>query len=711
MWILRYKTNSNGSVESQEHSSWLIPNKKYTIGRDSSSTFHFASSKVSKKHITLQVIPSDDPADHSKLRLEIIGRQSKVGDEALNRRLLPEKEQLNPTIRIIEKSTTVTLGKAGEVVEFERIKFLFKLQNGVELDLENMRALDMNYTFKYLKYVTHLVVSDLGISNTTLDAMITQKAIVEPSLITYIIDHFDSISTDFFKCFPKAEDFLPDSNAKVRPERSNIFDGVSFVFGDEDQKNALDPLLEHGKAKVSLAQFDSKQELLQFIQSNLNDSDKVVIVSPNIQNTESNVMKVLNEAAEDLGKYLVTPEDIFNSVKDVNIQSLFRTRIPKKSVSPTIIDPPPSKKPKTVRRPTKVRALDSLDFFAGGGKFESSQLQPTPVTQVSETMSIPESIEEPPKKKKQRSRIQSLPNQMLDTNFKPSMGSIPESASLEVSQTQDQSPGTEESVSVEAKKDKENVPANQEPKVERQQSFHNAVINAKKSAQQRIETQLGGDEIITPETIENLQNLAIVEVINIPLRENRKLQSQSQDPKWAGRKNFKTFVKNTSNKARKDQSFLYTREFVPMESFDPKTLNSMQKGEAEFIRGMAQDEAEDQADEVNPAESFAFRNNNNSNDSLRQPTVVDPEPQSRPKSRLFVVSDSEEEDDGLGWDVRKDEIENVPEFRRDQHKEPDEPSRQKEAIAKHTPIPVEEDDDEDESDDDDDETPKFRFRS
>lgn len=700
MWILRLKSKLADGVESQEHTSWLIPDKKYTLGRDPSSTFRFDSTKVSKKHIELQIIPSDDPAEHSKLKVELVGKHSKIGEEVINRRQLTEQEQRKPTIRTIEKSTTITLGKAGEVIELERKKLLFKLQDNVQLDLDKIRALNINYSFKYLKYITHLVETDLEISNTTLDAMISQKRIIKPSFITYILDNFDSISTDFNSKFPKGKDFLPDPNAKIRPERSNIFDDITFVFGVQDQKDALGSILQTGKAKVFLFPSKTKQDLLDLISENTSDIKRVVLVSPETHKPTTDIMQVFNETAEYLEKYLVTTEEIFNCVKDVNIESLFRTRIHKNSVSPSIMDPPAIKKQKTARRPTKIKALDSLDFFAGGGKFESSQLQPTPITQVSEAQSIPDSIEEPPKKKKQRSRIQSLPNQMLDTNFKPSIESIPESIATptEISQTQEQS--VEEANQPEPKKD-----ANPQviPKAEKQQSFHNAVINAKKSAEQRIETQLGGNEIITPETIENLQNLAIVEVINIPLREKRNVQSQSQDPKWAGRKNFKTFVKNTSNKARKDKSFLYTREFVPMESFDPKTLNSLQKGEAEFIQGMDQDEPVDQGDDVNQTESFAFRNN----DNLRQPTVVDPEPQVAPKNRLFVVSDSDE-DDGLGWDVRVDEVENVPEFRRDQKREPDESSKQKEAIAHNVLISVDEDDDEDS---DDDEAPKFRFRS
>ncbi|ODQ58664.1 hypothetical protein WICANDRAFT_105540 [Wickerhamomyces anomalus NRRL Y-366-8] len=725
MWLIKYTTEPKDDSEPQDILRWIQPNETFTFGRGERVTFSTHSSKVSKLHLQISILQSiNNSSDLSQLKLLVDGKFTSIGQEVINKRLLPPEDLDKSIERILSSSTTIVLGKSGKRYDFIREPIIFNVTGCPDKYLRKLKDLDISYSSQFLKYTTHVVCSDMKVSTTTLMGMLKEIAIITPSFINSIDPK--AIGQDFETNFPNIDDFLPDPNAKIRHGRSTMFKDILFVMVEGGQSTRFKNALEAGEGQVLILQLNkdtSKNELVKIIEDTLGGKQLVFIsmifqdedflksvVDPSTK--EYNSSKLLSELAKGFQKYEVTMEDIFNAVKDFNTDSILRTRVAKSEIQSSLPeDQPPLKKQKMNRKKKpQIKPLDSLDFFAGGGKFESSQTQPK--TQVSET---PEEnldeVEEPPKKKKQRNRVQSLANQMLDTNFKPSMNSIPESndnstGSLAPSNEQPQPLVQVEESIPKDEEDKENI---QEPsKVEKQTSFHNAVINAKKSANQRINTQLGLDEIVTPDAIDQLQNLAIVEVTNIPMRQQKTSTTQSTNPQWAGRKNFKTFVKNGKSRiASKDQSFLYTRQFVPLKSFDPKYPNNpADELTKDFEKQQAQQDQVQSDDDENPVESFAFRND------LRQPTMVDKD-QPATRSKLFVDQDSDSEvDDGLNMDVRRDEVSNVPEFRRRQEEEPVESVKQKKAIEKQIPIQVDEDDSDDgDDDDDDDDTPKFRFRS
>lgn len=725
MWLIKYDSEPKDGEVPHEILRWIKPLEVHSIGRDEAATYTMKNPKISKHHLQLQILQSEEPSELSKLEVSVIGRQTMIGQEFINRRTPSAEEQSKPIVRTLNSSTTVILGKSGKKFEFIRHSMICNVAGCLSLDLDLLKKLDISYSSQFLKYTTHVICSDVRVSTTTLMGLLKEIPIISPSFIDTI--DADRLSLDFATNFPKVEDHLPDPKTKIRHGRSSLFKDILFVLGDSNQTKRLGSVLEAGGGKIltlDISEGISKQDVINLINDSIVDKN-LVFVSMVLHDSdilrsvadpttiEYHTSKMINEISKELGKYQVSMEDIFHAVEDYNVEPILRQRLSKSSISNSD-DQPPLKKQKLGRgKKPQIKALDSLDFFAGGGKFESSQAEPS--TQIPETPQDLEQIAEedeqqkgPPKKKEQRSRIQSLPNQMLNTNFRQSINPIPETIAdrdislIPIKSDTGQKPEvqTKKGISETNKNTELDHENPEEPvvKAEKQTSFHNAVINAKKSANERINTQLGLNEIVTPDAIKQLKDLAIVEVTDIPMRKAKASKSSisSTNPQWAGRKNFKTFVKNTKDKGRaiRDQSFLYTRQFVPLRSIDPRNVNNKDDS---FTNDFAAEQPDVEDDDLNPAESFAFRN------ELRQPTVADKE--SIRGSKLFVeVSDDSEIDDGLDMSVRRIEVERVPEFRRHVEEEPQEVAKQNTAIEKHVPILV------DESDDDDD-TPKFRFRS
>ncbi|CCH41286.1 Nibrin [Wickerhamomyces ciferrii] len=754
MWVLRYTVDNGEGTET--HSHWLDPSKKYTLGRAERSNFHFKSSKISKNHLELEILQNnEDSNEPSDLQITLLGSSAMIGDEKINKKHLPESERELPIVRKSSKSIQVILGRGVQILQFDRIPWSFKVNSSSDLDFDALRKVDVEFTQKFTSYTTHLISSNLDISTTSLTALISGIPIIKPSFLSDIIDQKELLTSNYDSNIPSWKNSLTSSETEVRHERLSIFSKIKFIFGDLSQKQSIGGILETGGASCLLfdiTQNSTAQDLVQFIES-LDDPDHIVLVQ--LQSQESNFLKsmkdpdsefhhkhiIMNECAKNLGKYLITTEDIFNSVKDINLEILLRKRIVKnQSTTDDTNVQPPIKKQKIGRRVKKVKALDSLDYFAGGGKIESSQIESQapkakPETQVQETPEVqatPDSInDEQPKKKKQRTRIQPLENQMLDTNYQ--MTPIPESLNSNIEtqipqeKEKEQAPETQEPKSKPGTKPN-NSTLDQKPPI-RQKSFHTAVLDAKRSATERINTQFGHDGADTMDTVEQLKDLAIVEVIDIPLRQNKSINDNDQNnnnPQWKGRKNFKNFIKNTKKINKfKDQSFLITREFITMNEYDPKRQDVRYKQDLEFLKGINPNNQEqhDDEEEEHRKNTFSFKN-----DTLRQPTLIDNHSLQQPtisKNKLFVDnddSDDENSNDGLNMNIRKDYINDVPEFRRQLDKEPNEIEKQNNAIESSQPIPIEESDDdiqfqpqnqhqdESDSDDDDDETPKFKFR-
>ncbi|CDR41847.1 CYFA0S08e00738g1_1 [Cyberlindnera fabianii] len=699
------------------HTRLLETETRLRIGRTAPSDFIVNVKSVSSRHLDVIV-----HADGSG-QMRIFGKISTYKGEQIR-----VEDPKKPIVIDFKGSTKITIGVSKtteQVITFVYKRVVVWLARDVSVDEEKLATMGVLVTRDYTKATTQLVVNKKSPVTSQMEALIEQVPIVTVQFLNELVQRRDRLIEDFTKNYPTPSDYLVDEECRPNPLRSDIFKGLTFIFSEENQYRRLSPILEKAHAichLFTLTESTTPQDYSSFVSSHSTDKDDsnhkttTVLVQPQATNlelfksrTESSTpmeeerhIKILDEGAKLLGRYLITSENIFTAVATVNSSGLTRERSVRKGSPGSMGDGgPPVKKQ---RRGHKIKPLDSLDFFAGGGKSEETQ---TKLSQVIPPSDLAEHESELPvddkKKKKKRSRIAPLENQMLDVNFTPSLDkkdtsqqippSVPEttstrspsSSSLTVQEVNKTDPGTHSNSETSNNTPLESSSGKRIHEDSETQSFSTAIVQAKKKADERIKEQMGTTLPLESDlAVEHLRDLAIVETTPMPLR-TPPTRSQSDTghgedwrPEWSQRKNFKVFVKN-STKGRPAQSFTCLKEYVSFEVYDP-AMAKLTKRDEEML------DAVDRAKVADPVY-------NGNSGATRHPTVAD----KGKHVSLFVASDEDDDgdedmpmysfadtgharDDGLDMNLRMTEPQRIPEFKRNLSLEPAEISRNKESV-------------------------------
>jgi hypothetical protein len=671
-----------------------------------------------------------------------VGGITTVGDELIDRRALNDDAKSIPDIRVVDRTTKLIIGRNGLRLWLVKKDVHLKIPRDLCIDEQELNRIGIKYSYELHSDTTHLVTNIGKIrSSSVLEAMIRHIPIVNETFVLRLLESIPFLHDDFEQNFPKFEEYLLDPQFLPKDQRSEIFNGILFIFADVDQFEYLEPVLKGAKGESKLAKpNDPISDSIQSIKSLSYPHEKMIIVKPFTSSTnflksiahepyseQSVLLSKMNELSSQLGCSMASTDDIFEAVKSLDKSILQRHPVKRILGSSSVQEQPKTKK----RRGKRVKPLDSLEFFAGGRKVESQDVKLSSVG--------PESIntEDEKIRKRSRSRITKLDNMMLGRSFTSSPQNVDsvvetnvteqspeeipedESSALQLEDTGGK-PDTEETNSVD-----QIIPYSQEEPLEGQpefskrplenRSFSSAVIKAKRRANERF----NNDRNIDTDSADHLRDLAVIEVAEIPMRDlsiRSSTQLENVD-KWKGRKNFKVFVKNTQKKTPSvNTNFSCLKEYVQFHVYDPSKDFKTTKMDESMLNGM---ERSKNAPHETEREEF------------RKPELH------HKVNKLFVESDEDQDegfqfsmipkgDDGLRMSVRIAEEDRVPEFRKNY----DQPikatkmnttkdvetvistrpirkssARPETSTRRSTSVPLDNDSD------DDDDGPRFRFRS
>lgn len=709
MWYLKYRYEDKEG-KSYSRSSLLECGIEYSLGRASRNLFKVDKPSVSAIHLKFIIDPIDFPMRSPVLKLKIIGQSATINDNMLNLSKLPKEERENAEFMEFNKNIHVKI--SGVVIKFFNKPMLFKVNNELALEYKpGLKKLGIPFTTTYLPETTHLIKQKADNSLDVLAALLYQIPIVTPKFIDKLIDRSDSLIENYEKNVPNFEDYILDELYIPNKERPELLQNLLFMFFDENQFNYLTPILKISDTKVELFNLKNKKskDVIEFI-NDLKTEKNIIIVQPDIKDEGSpesvKIIETLNNVVKALSIYLITNEDIFNSVLNLNIDILTRKR-PIKSPSTVIND---TLQPHKKKRRVKIKALDSLDFFGGGNSV--SQV-PDPLKKDVEMVILDDDEEPQPPAKKLRSKIKPMSNQLIE-----SIESLDMKLSRdEIIEIQSSQPLEEKKAENEKEENKIEKAEIAEPKsITKQHSFLVAAQNTKEEANKRIADELGHIENIDADTIDSLRDLAIVEKYEIPLREQTNaernqestLQNQMKqsywDPKWTGRKNFKNFSKSTK-RINSDNNFIQThiRDYVPMNLVSVEKIR-IKGPDDELLESNERHQQEEMLKEQSADGSF--------NKRAEALFVEDSDLEDEQQAGFQFTTDigGIHNADGLGMNIRVTENENstIPEYRRF-NSNPE----------KNITIINNDNNDDDNSlmindsdeEDDDDDVPRFKFRS
>ncbi|CEP24075.1 hypothetical protein BN1211_4792 [Cyberlindnera jadinii] len=624
----------------------------HTVGRRPSQEFVVNSTLVSKEHLILDV------KDDGNVVINVVGGITTINADLIDRRNLSALQKKTPDSTLITSTTEVTLGKNGVAAWIVKKAVNLKIQRDLVMNEELLRDVCVKWSYDIHSDTTH-VITNVGRlrSSSVLEALVRQIPIVNEEFVTELVSRIELLKVNFEENFPRYEDYLLDSKFTPDERRKSIYETLMFVFVDAEQYEYLDPILSMAGATSELFAADEESgedALVEFIKGLNVSMAKTILIKPstNAQNftkpvglggmDSAKVMKMLSSVCSRLSCFIIGEIAVPNS-------SGSRKR-PQETQQP--------QQSNKKRRRNRVKALDSLDFFAGGGKFESLSTEESPKVQESiviedEQEDVPEVGRVKPETSgsthRRRPRVESLENMMLNT-FSPT--SIVEETSIEAIdedlEKEEHLAKTDESHTESLKSSKDIIPVKPinsndgiapvedirrddgkslKRKAETQ-SLSSAIVNAKRRADERLKEELA----IDIDAADHLRDLAIVEEVAIPMRDLSTNQTQVtlDNTKWANRKNFKVFVKNSckkrniSPKEPRDLSCL--KDYVQFDVYDPTKDFKITKMDEEMLEAIQRDRVQSEEIERN---------------ELTGGTVQEQAPR---ENKLFVDSDYSDDD-------------------------------------------------------------------
>lgn len=552
-WVL------TGTGKQHDGTSWLKPNREYNLGREQHNDFIFNHQKISKDHLSVRVVAPGGGDAVSTVQLCFKGKITKLNQQIIKRSSDAEKA-VTRTIDHRAPHISIRLGPPSVTCQISITKTLYVLKlPRAFTGVANLDQLDINYTYVNSSNVTHYVYDDTSdkLSLSLMFWLIKQVPIVSIAFINRMYDSGE----------PNLVDFTPFQipGFEIDHRRADIFTGIKFVFGSARQFNNFESVLESGKGDCQRFDFtEQKQAFLDYIDTI--DVSKLVMVKIDDKDSYDSLV-IMNELSKKLNKNLVSIETIFNAVKEVDLKLLLTERagVPQESL----------RVKRRKRNKEEVKQLNVLDFFAGG-KFKKESQTPVPKAVVPEVVPGPPKQPEPPVVEILDSEEEP---ELIELDVKPKAKSeiiaSPEPASESKPDDQDIPPKRKIS-------SEEPAPLVKRPK----ESFTEIIKEAKKNANERSYEKYGDNtEVLDNEEIMGLKDLAIVEVNDRLLRARPVPEPVGVGKEKSNVKNFKKFVKNSKN-GGKVQTFLYSRQYIPLVVYDPKVDDVNIIRDREFLKGI-----------------------------------------------------------------------------------------------------------------------------
>ncbi|KAJ5970051.1 hypothetical protein N7501_006299 [Penicillium viridicatum] len=704
MWIL----DSTGDFLEGKR-VWLRPGKKYLFGRFHRDGVRHAvnHNSISRKHMTIEISPvnpRDGLSPRARSDITITDLESKKGTVVDERRIQGECKleksdehviklaKYQHTLRIKWEPVVLTLSASSKQVRGEDP--LAHVRSRLEdLDIKTI----MDYT---VDQTTHVIQRKRNTAK-GLQALVNGKYIVDDSYIDALVyaatpgdlENVESLcplETDFESAWPDPNQHLPPPGKEPtqRPAaafapnsaRLNVFEGYTFIFGDPAQFENLQGPINNGQGKVLFYQVEdgltTAADIVRFMKkaaggkgvgSERHGSGGVVLVrfrskgdleqwSIDVGNevalmTDQRVIEqrefldaILGNDASPLCRALPTEEgssQISLSTPAVEPKQTTQRAISVVSESVSPPDPEPSR-PLTARSKTpRVRAyVSKMKTFDDGFDMESVPVYAPEEedTNINSTQTMDLETQVPSQATQPLNTVKEEPEEDTVADLLPGARAMKR---RRAEMTRHHPEG--EAVTPESE-----APKRKRPKLD--------VLEAARKHREDEEQQRKAEEESHPADIgeidvDQLKNLAIVEEMEIPVRNVPAREDQSSDrwdDQWNGRKNFKKFRRKGESRSRaRIQTVI-----VPLEEVTRKDYgigdhywasNSAETNSRIEPEGPDSDDLHDEVPPSRPELSVTVR-------TSPEPTP-DPTPARRPK-RAREERDSDS-DDGLRFRFRR----------------------------------------------------------
>jgi hypothetical protein len=303
----------------------------------------------------------------------------------------------------------------------------------IQADLTNkLEHMDIKLLSDFHPSTTHFLKTARN-SSKVLYALVKTIPIASIDYATAVSNTADSLEQDY-SAFPDPALYLPDEKFAINPARRNLFQGMTFLFGETNQRDALLPVIgaAGGKALLyELTQTTSAQNIRDFV--NAKCPTAIMVKYPtNAQDPRPEDIERLlrmNEASKLLGVYLVDAVEFLDAVQNASVGNLGRRRTPnavhersleiksepqKLSHGNSLLQASIKVEPQRIRR-GRQKQLNLLDVFTGGEKKEI--VQPAGQTANQSAVSCTTTNNEPPVERKGvlgRRRVEKVSSNLLD---------------------------------------------------------------------------------------------------------------------------------------------------------------------------------------------------------------------------------------------------------------------------------------------------------
>ncbi|KAF9241470.1 hypothetical protein DTO006G1_6836 [Penicillium roqueforti] len=605
MWIL----DSTGDFLEGKR-VWLRPGKRYLFGRFHRDGVRHAvnHNSISRKHMTIEISPVS-PRDGLSLRarsnITITDLDSKKGTVVDERRIqgeckleksdehLIQLAKYQHALRIKWEPVVLTLSSSSKQVRGEDP--LAHVRSRLEdLDIKTI----MDYI---VDHTTHVVQRKRNTAK-GLQALVNGKYIVDDSYIDALVyaatpgdlENIESLcplETDFELAWPDPNQHLPPPGKEPtqrpaaafapNPARINVFEGYTFIFGDPSQFENLQGPINNGQGKALLYEIEdgvtTAADIVRFIKKAAGQKG----VGPE-RHGSGGVVLVRFRSKGDLEQWSI---DVGNEVALMMDQRVIEQR----EFLDAILGNDASPLCRTL--PTEE---SSSQITASTPAVEAEQTSQQAVSAVPESVDLPNSEPSQPSKAPAKTRVRAYVSKMKTFDDGFDMESVPvyapeeEDTNINSTQTIDietQAPSQEiqplNIVKEEAEEDmvadllpgaramkrrradmtrhhpedEAVAPESEAPKRKRPKLD---VLEAARKHREEEEQQRKAEEDshsadVGDVDVDKLKNLAIVEEMEIPVRNAPAHEHDSSDrwdDQWNGRKNFKKFRRKGEPRSR-----------------------------------------------------------------------------------------------------------------------------------------------------------------
>ncbi|EAW10992.1 DNA damage response protein RcaA [Aspergillus clavatus NRRL 1] len=593
MWIL----DSEGDFLEGKR-VWLRPGKKYLFGRIRQDGVRHAiqHSSISRKHMVIEVSPvkpGDGSHIYTKSEITVHDQNSKCGTivdgesiQGGSRKLSGEEH----TIKLGRYQHALRIKWQPTVLSFSFSSKELRAKDPLAHVRSRLEDLDIKTIIPYgVDQTTHVVQSKRNTAK-GLQALVNGKYIVQESYIDALVyaatpsdlENLESLSpleTDFDSAWPDPTEHLPPQGREVvqrpveafapNPDRINIFEDYTFVFGDPSQfSNLQDPISNgHGKALLYPVEnsVTTAEDIVQFMRNAAgrkglggasDGPGGVVLVRFRAKAPwETWAIELGNQVALMTNQRVIEQSEFLDAILGNDASTLCRP-LPETTSSPEIGQTPTS----------QLAADETVDVIADSQAVEESS-QPSP----------------PPRRRNKSPRIRAISSKVKSFDDEFDIASIPTYTQagidhvVESQSAMDIAPASEqpsqhlsildneedlvssllpgatamkrrraETVQRSLSDIQSHPPAEEPRKAKRQKldvleaarQHRDAEEDAQRKRRQEEEASL--QLSLNEADVEQLKNLAIVEEMEIKPRAHTAEDSR-WDERWNGRKNFKRF--------------------------------------------------------------------------------------------------------------------------------------------------------------------------